>query len=130
MVTLIIKGKLDGLNQYTLACRKNKFAGATLKKKNEKLVTGTILEQLGGVTFEGPVELNLRWYEQNKRRDPDNICFAKKFILDALVRNGIIQTDNWDGVKRFVDDFYIDKENPRIEVDIKGVDEDWIKQEN
>lgn len=119
MVTLIIKGKLDGLNQYVLACRGNKFAGAGVKKRNEKHITEAILEQLGGVNFEGPVELEFRWFEQNKRRDLDNIAFAKKFILDALVKNGIIQNDNWNGVKGFKDQFFIDKENPRIEVDIR-----------
>lgn len=123
MVTLTINGRLDGLNQYTLACRGNKFGGASLKKKNEKLITNAILEQLGGVTFEGPVELNFRWYEPNKKRDLDNICFAKKFVLDALVSNRVIQTDNWQGVKGFMDSFFIDKDNPRIEVDIKGIEE-------
>ena len=120
MVTLIIKGKLDGLNQYTLACRGNRFAGATVKKKNEKLVTDAILEQLNRVHFIGPVELNFRWYEKDKRRDLDNICFAKKFILDALVTNGVIETDDWKGVIGFTDKFFIDKENPRIEVDIRS----------
>lgn len=120
MKTLIIKGKLDGLNQYTLACRGNKFAGATVKKRNEKLVTNAILEQLGGITFKGPVEMHFRWFEQNKRRDLDNICFAKKFILDALVGNGVIETDSWQGVVGFTDKFFIDKNNPRIEVDIRS----------
>lgn len=122
MVTLIIKGKLDGLNQYTLACRGNKFAGATIKKKNENLITEAILEQIPGTKFAGKVELNFRWYEKDKRRDLDNICFAKKFILDALVKNEVIKTDNWQGVKGFTDKFFIDKDKPRIEVDIRGAE--------
>lgn len=122
MVTLIIKGKLDGLNQYTLACRGNKFAGATVKKRNEKIISSAIKEQLKGIEFEGMVELNFRWYEKDKRRDLDNICFAKKFILDSLVANGIIEADNWQGVKGFTDKFFIDKSNPRIEVDIRSAE--------
>lgn len=122
METLVIKGKLDGLNQYTLACRGNKFAGATVKKRNEKIITEAIIEQIPSIKFEGKVELNFRWYEKDKRRDLDNICFAKKFILDALVKNETIQTDNWQGVKGFTDKFFIDKDNPRIEVDIRSAE--------
>lgn len=122
MVTLVIKGKLDGLNQYTLACRGNKFAGASVKKRNEKLITSAILEQIPTTKLKGKVELHFRWYEKDKRRDLDNICFAKKFILDALVKNEVIKTDNWQGVKGFTDKFFIDKDNPRIEVDIRGAE--------
>jgi Holliday junction resolvase RusA-like endonuclease len=65
--------------------------------------------------------LAFRWYEPNKKRDLDNICFAKKFILDALVSNEIIVADGWRCVKGFTDNFFIDKEKPRIEVDIEKV---------
>ena len=62
-----------------------------------------------------------KWYEPNKKRDLDNICFAKKFILDALVGCGTIKADGWQGVSGFTDDFFIDKDYPRIEVDIKQI---------
>lgn len=118
--TLIIKGKLDGLNAYTSAYCHNRYAGAEMKKKNETIITSYILEQLHGVHFEGAVELSFRWYEANKKRDLDNICFAKKFILDALVRSNVIVADGWKGVVGFTDNFFVDADNPRIEVDIKG----------
>jgi Holliday junction resolvase RusA-like endonuclease len=120
MITLTIEGRLPGLNEYTLACRRNRYAGSKMKKDAENKISASIIKQLEGVQFDGPVELAFRWYEQNKRRDLDNICFAKKFILDALVSNEILKTDNWQGVAGFTDEFFIDKENPRIEVDI-----DW-----
>lgn len=119
--TLIIEGRLDGLNEYTRACRKNKFAGAKMKKENEVIISACILEQLQGVYFDGVVELSFRWYEKDRKRDLDNIAMAKKFILDALVSNGIIVADGWKGVIGFTDNFFVDKENPRIEVDIKKV---------
>ena len=68
--------------------------------------------------FKGKVSLAFRWYEENMKRDIDNISFAKKFILDSMVQSGIIESDGWRGVIGFTDDFYVDKENPRIEVDI------------
>lgn len=121
MKTLVIDGQLPNLNEYTRACRGNKFLGAKMKKSAEEWITLYITQQLKGVHFEGTVELAFRWYEPNKKRDLDNICFAKKFILDALVSNGIIVADGWKGVIGFTDHFFVDKEKPRIEVDIKEV---------
>lgn len=119
MKTLVIEGLLPTLNEYTRACRGNKYAGASMKKHSEQIISVYIRNQLKGIRFDGAVELAFRWYEPNKKRDLDNICFAKKFILDALVSNGIIVADGWKGVKGFTDNFFVDKENPRIEVDIK-----------
>ena len=123
MQTLIIYGKLPNLNEYTRACRTNRFAGAKMKSDAERIIGAFIRTQLPGVAFEKAVELQFRWYEPNKKRDLDNVCFAKKFILDSLVSNGIIIADGWQGVKGFTDTFFIDKENPRIEVDIKEAGE-------
>lgn len=119
MVTLTIEGQLPNLNEYTRACRSYKMAGAEMKKRAERIISAHIQKQIPDVHFEGTVELDFRWYEPNKKRDLDNICFAKKFILDALVKNTTIQADGWKGVIGFTDSFFIDKENPRIEVDIK-----------
>ncbi len=61
-----------------------------------------------------------RWYEEDKRRDIDNIAFAKKFILDALVKTGILPDDSRKWLLSFVDDFpEPDRSNPRIEVEIE-----------
>ena len=35
--------------------------------------------------FEHPVTIDFHWIDRTMRRDLDNISFAKKFILDALV---------------------------------------------
>ncbi len=118
--TLIIKGRLDNLNDYTKACRSNKFAGAGCKAKNELIITEFIEEQLTGVHFIGKTYLHFRWIEPNRNRDLDNVCFAKKFILDALVRNKVIETDGWRGVWGFTDEFDVDADDPRIEVVIEG----------
>ena len=120
--TLIIQGSLPNLNDYTRACRSNKFAGANMKKQAERYITHYIKMQLKDVSIKGKAKLTFRWYEANKRRDLDNICFAKKFLLDALVSNQVIFTDGWQGVKGFTDEFFIDKADPRIEVDIEEVE--------
>lgn len=118
---MIIDGRLPNLNEYTRECRANRYAGARMKADAERIVTAYIHQQLKGVHLEGTVKLAFRWYEPNKNRDLDNICFAKKFILDALVSNETIVADGWRCVKGFTDDFFVDKEKPRIEVDIEEV---------
>lgn len=97
-----------------------------MKKDCEEIITKHIQSQLKGVRIDKPVRLNFRWYEPNKRRDLDNICFAKKFILDALVKNEVIKTDSWQGVVGFTDEFFLDSKIPRIEVDIKEVKNDSV----
>lgn len=117
---LIISGRLPNLNDYTKACRTSPIVGNQMKKKNEEIITGYILEQLNGVHFEGKTYLHFLWVEMNRNRDLDNICFAKKFILDALVNNKVLETDGWRGVYGFTDDFDVDAFNPRVEVYIEG----------
>lgn len=119
---LVIYGTLPNLNDYTKACRSNKFAGSVMKRDSEKIISYYIQRQLK-TQIKGSVRLAFKWYEPNKKRDLDNICFAKKFILDALVSNGIIESDGWKGVVGFTDEFFVDSKNPRIEVDIVKVGE-------
>ena len=64
-----------------------------------------------------PVKIIYRFYEENKKRDKDNVSgIAHKFVQDALVESGILKDDGWDYVIGFSDEFYIDRDNPRIEV--------------
>jgi Holliday junction resolvase RusA-like endonuclease len=118
---LVIQGQLPNLNDYTKACRANRYVGAKMKKEAEEMILFYILSQLNHQTTNCPVRLKFSWYEKNKKRDLDNIAFAKKFILDALVSSQTIKSDNWSGVVGFTDEFYVDKDNPRIEVEIKEV---------
>ncbi len=41
-----------------------------------------------------PVVISFEWHESDRRRDLDNIFSAKKFILDAMQKAGIIVSDN------------------------------------
>ena len=119
-VTLIIPGRLDNLNDYTNECRANKYGGGECKKKNEEKITEALADQIEGLHFTGRSYMHFKWYEPNRQRDLDNVCFAKKFILDVLVRKKVIETDGWKGIIGFMDDFGVDAEFPRIEVTIEG----------
>lgn len=119
---LVIFGKLDGLNEYTTANRTVSYKGAKMKHKNESHVASFIPYKLRNMDFKYPVTLTFCWYEKNRKRDPDNICFAKKFILDALVKKQVFPNDSQKYIKEFRDKFYVDKENPRIEIFIEEGD--------
>lgn len=118
--TLVIDGRLPNLNDYTNANRTSPVVGNKMKQDQEEYIADFIVEQLRGVHFTGKTYLHFRWIEANRNRDLDNICFAKKFILDALVKNEVIETDGWRGVYGFTDEFDVDPFNPRVEVVIEG----------
>jgi Holliday junction resolvase RusA-like endonuclease len=114
----IIKGCLCTLNEYTRATRANKMLSARIKREQEQVVSWSIRQWLNNWKAKKPVFVKFTWVEKNKRKDKDNIAFAKKFILDALVKCGTIADDKWDNVVGFSDKFEIDKDNPRVEVEI------------
>lgn len=119
-IKLIIPGRLPGLNDYTKACRTSPQVGARMKKKAEGKVKDCILRQLAGVRASTPVRINFLWVEKDSRRDPDNVsAFGRKVILDALVTSGILPDDSGKYIKGFDDQFGVDKNNPRIEVEIR-----------
>lgn len=94
--------KLPSLNEYIDACRKNRLAGANMKKRYQNHI-GYYLHGLP--KYQRPVKIHFTWIEKNRRRDLDNICWNKKFILDAMVQQGILKDDNRKLVTGFTDDF-------------------------
>ena len=113
-----INKRLIGLNEYTNANRYNKYAGAKQKKDEQNFIKICIQQQLGNLKIEKPVVGTFTWIEENKRRDLDNICFAKKFILDSLVELGILKDDNRKMVCGFIDKFeYAEKSKVIVELE-------------
>lgn len=111
MNELEIPMKFPSLNQYINECRKNKFAGNKMKQEIENDIMYFInrLPQ-----FKKPIQIHFHWIEGNKKRDLDNICFAKKFILDAMVKAGKLKDDNRKCVSGFIDTFEYGKETKVI----------------
>lgn len=110
-ITCEIKCKLPSLNEYISACRSNKYGAAQFKRYEEQKISWYI----GHLpTFDTPVKIHFHWVEGNKRRDLDNVCFAKKFILDAMVKMGKLKDDNRKCVCGFIDTFEYAKETKVI----------------
>lgn len=118
---LTIPGTLPGLNDYTAANRTNRYAAASMKKRAQTHIGWSIAKHLRNIHITQPVNIKFMWYEPNRKRDKDNIAFAKKFIIDALVNAKVLPNDGWKNVESFSDDFGVDKDDPRVEVEIRTV---------
>lgn len=110
----IILGRLPSLNDYTKTNRSHWSKGAAMKKQIE----ADIIWQIKGAVGKGhllpvdkPAVISFEWHESDKRRDLDNIFSAKKFILDAMQRAGIIANDNRKHVRGLHDTIVDDNED-------------------
>ena len=116
MERIEIPYKFPSLNEYTSANRTKWQSGAKLKKQIQKEI-GWFLKDLP--TFTNPVFIEFTWIEGNRRRDWDNVTYAKKFILDALVEQGKLHDDGRKNVKGHRDNFSYKKDEWKVIVEIK-----------
>lgn len=112
-LTLIIPAKFPSLNEYSNA--KNRIIANSMKQKWTNLVASYAALQKQHFSR---AYFSFLWVEENKRRDPDNICFSKKFIFDGFVKAKLIPNDGWSVIEGFDDNFTIDKKQPRVEIGI------------
>ena len=120
MIRVEINEKLPSCNDYIRVCRANKIEAARMKRKIEQQIGWYILDL---PKFNKPVKIHFHWIEGTKRRDLDNICFAKKFILDALVKFQKMKDDNRKYVYAFRDTFEYRKGTTKVVLEI----EEWIE---
>jgi Holliday junction resolvase RusA-like endonuclease len=107
----VIDMKLPSLNDYINVCRRNKFQAAKYKADIEEKI-GLFLTNMP--KYNNPIKIHFHWVEGSKRRDLDNVCFAKKFILDAMQKYGKLENDNRKHVTAFTDSFEYGKETKVI----------------
>lgn len=112
---LILPGEYTDLNTYIRLERANKFSSASRKKTETERVYWECKIQKLSLEDSGRFFIFV-WYSKNKKKDPDNIAFSKKFIMDGLYQAGVIVNDTQEYVKGFVDLFLVDAENPRVEL--------------
>ena len=80
------------LNEYIDCERGSTIAAAAMKKKcTEQVKEQCVSQQIQPVN--GKVDLLFEWHSST-RHDPDNVAFAKKFILDGLQAAGVLENDN------------------------------------
>lgn len=121
----VIEYRLPGLNEYTNDNRSHAQEGARVKRETENIIMTfiTIAKRRGTLKpTPAPVRVNIEWHEKTRKRDPDNIVFAKKFILDALVKCGIIQNDTQKYIRGFREEI-INDTSDFVRVELEDVEE-------
>jgi len=111
--TITIEGEFADLNHYINAERSNRFMGAKIKKdETEKAYWSAKQSKLK--PFDKPVSISFYWTMKDKRKDPDNFCFARKFILDGFVQAGLLLGDGQKHITSFSERWAIG--SPKVEV--------------
>ena len=113
-------GRLPGLNEIIAAAKqgKGKYQPYALMKEQYTSEIGWLAKKLPRYSR---VNITITWYEPNRRRDPDNVSGGQKFILDGLVRGGAIKDDSQRYINNIEHRFEVDRENPRIEIEVQEV---------
>lgn len=115
---ITIEGVLANLNDY-IDVERGPYGmkkASAIKKMNTEYVQYQTLNEKPLKDVDYPLIIQMDWYTKDLKHDPDNISFAKKFILDGLVRNKVLANDGRKQITGFVDNFYVDKVKQRIEV--------------
>lgn len=97
------------LNEYIDCERGSTIAAAAMKKKcTEQVKEQCLSQQIQPVN--GKVDLLFEWHSST-RHDPDNVAFAKKFILDGLQLAGVLENDNRKFIGIMADEIIQDDED-------------------
>lgn len=79
--------RLPGLNEFMKACKGNKNHAAAVKRCTERDIALCVR---GRVTE--PVHVTFVWLEPNRKRDKDNVAFAKNSFWTRCKRRVYCQT--------------------------------------
>lgn len=120
-----IYGTLPGANEYIDACRSHRMSGAQMKRESELAVMWAA-KAAGVKPMRCPVRVHILYIEGLRPglmkfvpRDRDNISFGRKFILDALQKLGVIESDSFHNVIDGGDDHMLNRNDPRIIVTLE-----------
>jgi len=70
-------------------------------------------------SFPGRVVIEFRWFERDRRRDPDNVAAGgRKLVLDGLVKAGVLKGDGWKFIQSWTDRFDVAPERPGVALTI------------
>lgn len=111
-IIVSIPYRFTSLNDYINAERTNRYMAAKIKK-SETQIAADAFKGLQPILV--PCSVRFTWVVTNKRRDLDNIAFAKKYILDGAVNAGYIPGDNMKYIVGFEDVLQFG-DNERVEV--------------
>lgn len=101
---IFVPGKFPTLNELIGLAKRHWGAYAGVKKKHTKTFAQAFADFKPASK---KITVQLTWYEPTRRRDPDNVMSAVKFVMDGLVEAGVIENDNFLWVDRIIHQFFI-----------------------
>ena len=120
--TFPIKGLNELLGGRIYNHRTKKYHNP-VKADNDKVCLMAIRKQLGNLRIENPIKCIFYVFAQDKRHDRGNLYVAcEKSFLDALQTARVIRNDGFDDV--YDSEFHtcVDRDNPRVVVEIIEVE--------
>ena len=115
---LFIPGRFPDFKKIIAAAKSSPHQYADMKRNWTGIVYYEILQ--ADLRKMGQAFIKLTWYERDKRRDPDNIVVAKKFIFDGLVQSGILPTDSRKGIMGWQETVVYGSRKQGVEMELTG----------
>lgn len=121
---IFLNHEFISLNDYINAERMNKFKAAKIKENETNIAAILLKKHCNDIkSLKLPLELNFVWYLKDRRKDIDNVAFAKKFINDGLVKSGCLKNDGQKQIIALSDKIKISK---TFGVEIEFKETRWV----
>lgn len=121
ILELTIPGEFMTLNDHENAARTHWAKGAKSKKADTERVQYDESVMAAQPVTVYPVRVVFTWCRVDARSDLDNIAFAKKSILDGLVRAKVLKGDGYKFIQEIQDFYVIDKLAPGVDIRIEPI---------
>lgn len=121
MEKLMLNMPFVSLNEYINAERSNKQYAAKIKKQQTTSVYYLTRNQKFKLEPR-KYDIIFTWIKPDNLKDHDNISYAKKFILDGIVKAGVLPSDNPNYIGNFRDIFVIDKMEKYVSCQVEFVE--------
>ena len=120
MQTFKIPGHLPGMNKIIAASKTHHMVYKKIKEEHCWYICTCIKKHnITPYTDRGlPINVKITWVCENKKRDKDNIMAGQKFILDAMVKAGVIKDDGWKYIGEIEHKFTVEKNNPHVIIEL------------
>ena len=118
---LTIPGEFMTLNEHENAARSHWAAGAASKKADTERVQYDAGVRAAQPVTAYPVRVIFTWCRKDARCDLDNIAFAKKSVLDGLVKAKVLRGDGYKFIQEIRDFYVIDKAAPGVDIRIETI---------
>ena len=120
--TFPVKGLNELLGGRIYNFRTRKYHNP-VKSANDSICVRAIRKYMRGVKIDKPIQCTYWIFAQDKRHDRGNLYSAvEKSFLDALQQAKVISNDGFDDVMDSIFHTSVDKNNPRIVVEIEVIE--------